>query len=358
MTNRGIRDMHAPTVDGENVLACGWAFEAPRRSHPLSSGPVPTFSVIVPAYDAADFIAGSVKSVLEQTVPALEVIVCDDGSTDDLAAALEFAPGVVVLRQEHTGAASARNTALAAASGEFVAMLDADDSFHPQRLEALGALAVARPDLDILCSDLVFDVRGVARGRFHRDTPFAVENQRTAILERCFCPVPAIRRSRLLAVGGFDESYKTCDDWECFVRLILAGCAAGRVSEPLYRYRLHNASLTADRLGALRERIQFLEKTAAHPGIGPSEIGALRRSLGVQRRSLRLAEAESALRMRRPDARRRALRVAGTHGMGLQVRLGALLSAVAPRIAARVLERRAQTSGSHLERPIERGTKA
>jgi hypothetical protein len=204
----------------------------------------------------------------------------------------------------------------------------------------------------------VLEVRGAERAWFHQDTPFAVEDQRTAILERCFCPVPAIRRSRLLAVGGFDDSLRTAEDWECLVRLILAGCAAGVVKEPLYRYRLHDASLTANRLRALRERVAFLEMIAAYPGLEPSEIAALRRSLDVQRRSLLLAEAESSLRMRRSDARHRALRVARTRGLGVQVRLGALASALAPRAAGALLERRAQTRGSHLERPIERAKNA
>ena len=336
------------------MLAGRWSFAAPRPSQPVREGPVPTFSVIIPAFQAARFIGRAVESVLEQTSPAYEVIVCDDGSTDDLEAALWGVGGVVLLRQENKGAAAARNTATRSASGDFVALLDADDCYQPERLEALGLLAAARPDLDILCSDLVLEVRGTPRGAFHDDTPFAVEDQRTAILERCFCPVPAIRRSRLLEVGGFDESFRTCDDWECFVRLILAGSVAGVVQEPLYRYRLHEESLTADRLGALRERIEFLEKTAAHQTLQPSEARVLRRTLAAQRRSLLRAESESSLRARRSDARRQALRVAGTRGFGVRVRLGALLSACAPRMAARLLERRARTAGSQLERPIER----
>jgi glycosyltransferase involved in cell wall biosynthesis len=351
--------VHGPTLDDENTLIGRWAFEAPRPASPVSPGKVPTFSVIIPAYQASGFIAGAMRSVLEQTVPPLEVIVCDDGSTDDLDTALEpYLGEIVLLRKENGGEASARNAAVAAATGDFVAMLDADDRFCSERLAAFGALAAARPDLDILCSDLVLEVRGAERGRFHQDTPFAVEDQRTAILERCFCPVPAIRRSRLLAVDGYDESLRTGSDWDCLVRLILTGSAVGVIKEPLYRYRLHDASLTADRLRALRERVRFLEKTAARPGLEPPEIAALTRSLDVQRRSLLLAEAESSLRMRRSDARRRALGVARARGLGFWVRCEALVSVLAPGIAARVLERRAQTTGSYLDRPIERGRKA
>lgn len=354
--NARERDASGPTRDNEALPAGRWSFEAPRPASSGSARSVPTFSVVIPAYQASTFIGEAVRSVLAQTAPPLEVIVCDDGSTDDLARALDFADGIVLLRQEHSGVAAARNRAVAAASGEFVAMLDADDRFCSERLEALGALAAARPDLDILCSDLVLEVHGGARGRFHETTPFATENQRTAILERCFCPVPAIRRNRLLGVGGFDESLAIGSDWECLIRLILAGCAAGSVSEPLYRYRLRTPSLTSDRVTALRARIHFLEKTGATASLRPAEVSALERSLGVQRRSLLLAEAELSLRAHRPEARRRALEVARTPGFGLGTRLGAGLSVLAPGIAARVLERRAQTRGSHLDRPIERGS--
>jgi glycosyltransferase involved in cell wall biosynthesis len=346
-----------PAAEGEHRLAGRWTFEAPLPSGPVSEGPVPTFSVIIPAYEASAYIAGAVRSALEQTAPPLEVIVCDDGSRDDVAHALDFAAGVVVLRQEHAGVASARNTALAAAAGDFVAMLDADDAFHVERLEALGALAAARPDLDILCSDLSLEVDGVVRGRFHETTPFAVDDQRVAILERCFCPVSAIRRRRLLEIGGFDESLAVGSDWECLIRLILAGCSAGNVSDVLYHYRLRRPSLTSDRVEALRGRIRFLEKTSGHPGLRPPEIRALGRSLAAQRRSLLLTEAELSLRMHQSNARRLALRVARTRGFSIRERLAALLAVLAPRTSARVLERRARTRGSHLDRPIERGRK-
>jgi hypothetical protein len=322
----------------------------------VTAGTVPTFSVIIPAYEASALVGEAVRSALAQTTPPLELIVCDDGSSDNLEHALSFAEGVTLMRQEHRGVASARNASLRAASGEFVAILDADDIYSPERLEALGALAAARPDLDILSSDAYFEVRGVLRGRFHEQTPFAVEDQRNAILERCFCPWPAIRRRRLLAIGGFDESLTTGSDWECLIRLILAGCSAGLVDSPLYGYRLRDASLTAARVDTLRDRVRFLEKTAAHPGLRPSEIRTLAGSLAVQRRSVLLAEAESSLRKRAPDARLHAFRLAGGRRIRLDVRLQALLAALAPETAARLLERRQRTTGrSNLDRPITRG---
>ena len=295
-------------------------------------------------------------SALAQTVAPLEVIVVDDGSSDDLEGALPSSDRIVLLQQQHRGVAMARNTAVAAASGDFVAILDADDIYLPERLEALGTLAAERPDLDIVTSDASYESDGEVLGRFDEETPFALADQRSAILERCFCPWPAIRRSRLLAVGGFDESLVTGSDWECLIRLILAGCSAGLVDEPLYRYRLREASLTSGRVSKLRDRVRFLESTAARPGLRPLERYALAHSLAAQRRSLLLAEAESSLRERRPDARRRALRVARTRGVRLGTRLGAFAYVLAPRIAAGMLERRVRSSArSNLKRPTARG---
>jgi Glycosyl transferase family 2 len=356
----GLRGMPAPTeavYAPDAVARVGrWRCLVPPPLYPVNPRRAPTFSVIIPAYDASAFVGDAVRSALEQTIPPLEVIVCDDGSEDDIKQSLPSLGHLVLLQQPHRGVAAARNRAVEAASGDFVAILDADDIYLPERLESLGALAGARPDLDILTTDASYEVDGSVFGRFNEDTPFAVEDQRTAILQRCFCPWPAIRRSRLLAIGGFDESLETGSDWECLIRLILVGCAAGLVDEPLYRYRVREASLTSARVSTLRDRIGLLEKTATHPGLRPPERRALARSLAAQRRSLLLAETESSLRARRPDARRLALRAALTRG-GIRpgTRLRALMSAFAPGLAGRVLERHARTSGeSNLTRPLAR----
>lgn len=320
------------------------AFLAPPSARVVEPGPEPTFSVVIAAYEAAAFIAAGVESALRQTVRPHEVIVCDDGSTDDLEAVLApYRDEIELIRKDRGGVASARNVAVKAASGEFVAILDADDAFAPERLEALAELAAARPDLDILSTDAYLEVDGQTVGRFNEETPFEVEDQRAAILERCFCPWPALRRSRLLSAGGFDESLSTGSDWEVLIRLIHLGCRAGLVDEPLYRYRVRRDSLTADRVHTLRQRVRMLEKVSDLRGLSPAERRSLATSIRLQRRSLLLTEAEGALRARAPDARRRSLAVALGRDIGFVARLAGLGSAVAPSAAARALDRRAAT---------------
>lgn len=312
-----------------------------------------TFSVVIAAYEAAGSIAETVESALAQTEPPLEVIVYDDGSTDATSSALEpYLDRIVYVAGPHAGVAAARNAAVERARGEFVAVLDADDAYLPERLEALADLAAARPDLEILCTDVVFEIDGRVVGRFGESTPFEIVDQRAAILERCFCVAPAFLRSKLVGVGGYDESMRTAEDWELAVRLLFAGAVAGIVDEPLYRYRIRVGSLTADRVAALRERVRFLERVGETYELEGEERAALSRSLARQRAALALTQAEAALRARSEDARRRALAAATVAGVGLRTRAAALAAAVAPRTAARVLERRAQRGKSRLERVV------
>ena len=318
------------------------AFRAPPAVRRLEQGAVPTFTVVIAAHNAATTIAEAVESAIGQTLPPLEVIVCDDGSTDATARALEpYRDNLVYVRKERGGAASARNAALEHATGAFFVILDADDAYLPQRLEALADLAVARPDLDVLCTDALFEVDSQIVGRFGETCAFEIVDQRSAILERCFCAWPAIRRATLVAVGGFDESLQTGSDWECAIRLLHSGAVAGLVDEPLYRYRVHGGSLTADRVRTLQERVAFLERAGQILPLDARTRAALVRSLSAQRASLALTEAEAALRSRSPDARRRALQAARSPGVALRSRAAALAAALAPATAASALERQA-----------------
>ena len=326
-------------------------FRAPPALCDVPRDAPPTFSVVIAAKNAAESLRDALESALAQTLSPLEVIVVDNGSTDGTTAVLEHYSGrITYLRKRRGGVAAARNAALEVAKGDFFAVLDADDTYAPTRLEALAELAVARPDLDILCTDVLLEAAGGVAKRFTETTPFPVQDQRAAILERCFCAAPAMRRARLEAIGGYDESLETGEDWECLIRLLYSGASAGLVEEALYHYRIGPGSLTSDRLRTLRDRVVLLERIAAAYELRLEERVALERSVARQRATLTLTEAEAALRARSPDARRHALAAARVARVRLLSRAAALAAVLAPKTAARVLERRARAGRTRLTR--------
>jgi len=297
----------------------------------------PTFSVLITAYESEHTVGAAIASAFAQTNLPYEIVVVDDGSTDGTSRVLDsFNDRIRRLAQPNRGVAAATNVGVEAATGDFVSILNADDVYEPGRLAALADLAQARPDLDLLMTDLVFEVEGHEAGRFCEKTPFAHDRQELAILERCFVAEPAIRRSALLDIGGFDESFRIGEDWECWIRMITRGSRVGLVPEPLVRYRLREDSLTAGRAAALRSRVTVLERALELP-LSPEQREVGERLLPRRRRRATVAEAEDAIRRRDPSGRRRALSVARMRDVPASTRAAALAAGIAPRFAARRL---------------------
>lgn len=318
-------------------------FLAPPPDGPLSPGPVPTFSVVIPTYQAADYVGRGIESVLAQTVPAAEIIVADDGSTDNLAEALSpYGDRVKLVRGPHGGPPVARNRGYRAATAEFVANLDADDVLYPTWLEAVGELVAARPDLDILTTNgyLVHDGRRLRRC-YYRDWPFETGNQRREILSRNFViSFAAVRRRRFVESGGFDESLFWADDWDFWLRLILEGARAGCVDETLYEYTVREGSVATRPREVIRDCITLLEKPEVAARLEAGERRELARSIARQRQELVTLELEEALLQGGPRFRRSALSVAFGPGKAAGSRLRAAALAVAPGPARRRAESR------------------
>lgn len=324
------------------------AFLAPATGRVVPAGRRPTFSVVVAAWQAAATVGVAVRSALEQTEAPLEVVVCDDGSTDDLAGALApFGSRVRLLHQAHAGGAAARNTAAEQTTGDFVALLDADDTWSPDRLRRLGDLAAARPDLDLLTTDAWLVVDGRRHGRFgEAGGGFAVHDQPTEILRRDFLfSHLAVRRTTWRRLGGFDEELPRGHDWDFCVRALLSGSRAGCVDEPLADYVLHAASLSADRPRSLRARVDVLDRVDRDLALTPEQRAVLRSSRHTQLARARLAAAEVALIGTSPGRRRSCLELLLSPGVGLRTRLLAAGAVVAPAWAGRRLRQERAVRG-------------
>jgi hypothetical protein len=234
------------------------------------------------------------------------------------------------MRIEHGGAAVARNAAVRAASGEFLAFLDADDAFLPTHLEDLGKLASARPDLDILATATYRELNGQIVGR--GPDAFVVQDQPRAILRRNFIPMAsaAVRRQRLLDAGGFDQATAPAEDYDLWVRLLLDGSHAGLITTPSVIYRVREGSISSDLVRSMRSLAVVLQKVVERPDAGARERRIARRGAQVLRRRI---EAREALNQGRSDARRRALALMFGRGSRPASRLKAAATFISPRLA-------------------------
>jgi glycosyltransferase involved in cell wall biosynthesis len=207
----------------------------------------PTVSVVIPVHNGERYLAEAIESVLEQSHPALECIVVDDGSTDSTAAvAGRYGDRVRFAERAHAGVSAARNLGTSLARGELVAFLDHDDSWLADKLERQLALVASAGALLTLCAVQVVDASGrplrVLRLQWTADLV-------TGMLlfdgtETVSCSSAGLfDRAGLEAIGGFDESLSTSADWDMLLRCALTEPPA-YIDCPLVRYRVHDANMS------------------------------------------------------------------------------------------------------------------
>ena len=197
-----------------------------------------TISVIIPAYNAAKFVQDAIRSALAQTYAPLEVIVVDDGSADDTAAVAAQVPGPVrVIRQQNGGPAAARNHGIREAKGDWIALLDADDSWLPFKLEKQAPYTAG---------DKVGVVHGVPDVGFKQDVPEVATFDRLWQRNCVVASTTLIRRAAFEAVGGFDESRAliAVEDYNLWLRMSHAGWEIVLCPEVIANYSPAEGCLT------------------------------------------------------------------------------------------------------------------
>lgn len=209
-------------------------------------------SVLIPAYNAARYIQQTLESVSAQTHAHLEIIVVDDGSADEtpdiLARYQQVEPRLRVIQQANGGISRALNTGLAAAGGQFIARIDADDLMAPERLELQHRFLAGHPGLGFCASSMDFiDQTGTKIGEY--DAPIAdlAELDETIAQRKIFSfthPTVMFRSSSLTAIGNYRTECEPCEDLDLFLRLIEAGLPGLAMRERLSRYRLHGNSIS------------------------------------------------------------------------------------------------------------------
>ena len=201
-------------------------------------------SVIIPTFNCGRFVAGAIESALGQTVRPAEVVVIDDGSTDDTESVIrQFGDKVTYIKQSNAGVSAARNRGVAESSSEFIAFLDADDIWEPTKLEKQLAVFESDPEIGLVhCGMREFDsetgetigLRTDGKDGWVADDLLLWEGP----VVNASGSSPLVRRSAFESTDGFDPAIKVGEDWDLCYR-IARKYKIGFVREPLVNYRLH-----------------------------------------------------------------------------------------------------------------------
>jgi len=220
----------------------------------------PDVSVIVPTHNRAHLVAEAVDSVLAQTFGNLEVIVIDDGSTDNTLEVLQtFSDSRIrVIRQNNLGISGARNTGIRAARGKYIAFLDSDDIWLPELLATEVPVLEERPEIDIVYAKAqAMDAAGNPKPQTLGTTErFPGEYLRSMLYGFFGClPTTILRRECFDSVGLFDESLKGRVDWDMFLRMSQYH-RFRFINRVLARYRFHEGRTTGPKSPVFREVTQ------------------------------------------------------------------------------------------------------
>ena len=216
--------------------------------------------VIIPAYNRVNTISRAIDSVLAQTRPPKEIIVVDDGSTDATSEAVKMYENVILLRQKNMGVSAARNNGVMMAESEWIAFLDSDDVWMPQKLEKQMDFHQKNPTCKVSYTN-----ESWIRNGLHVNMPKKFQKSWGDLYERslneCLIAPSSVMIQRKLFddMGGFDESLEVCEDYDLWLR-IMKHHEFGLIDEALIiKYGGHDDQLSTRHWGMDRFRLQSLE---------------------------------------------------------------------------------------------------
>jgi len=231
------------------------------RPAPIAAPPL--VSVVIPTHNRAHYVTQAIDSVLAQTYANYEIIVVDDGSTDDTRHVLRaYGDRLRYIYQENhnRGPAAALNRAVSEARGKYIALLDDDDMWLPSKLELQIAVLEQDPEIGFLGTDMyITDASGNVIDRWGKP-PSVAETFASLIEDNILGNPSVVVRKRLFdQVGGFDASLRTTQDYDLWLRL-------ARISRfkcldvPTVKWRMHGSNKHKDRVQKLEDRVRILTR--------------------------------------------------------------------------------------------------
>lgn len=321
----------------------------------------PLVSIVIPAYQAQDTLGGAISSGLTQTYPNVEIVVVNDGSSDGtLDIARSYGDRIHLVDQPNSGPSAARNAGMAAAAGEFIVLLDADDLLLPPFVEIAMKVYqdAGRTRTIVTCNSWLMTAGGVDP---KRHTLFAypsdASGQRMQILQANFVATISLFPKELFTeTGGFATDMSYCEDWDLWARAIFRGwnIAFQRRGLSLYRWTAGSLSTQMEKMFAGEE--QVLQRLQADPDItlSASEREYLDRRTAVGSPLRLVAQADDHLRAGRFDEARREYGTAAQflpNDRKLQVKARSM--ALVPQVAA-LWQRRLVSIDKETGRDVER----
>lgn len=229
-------------------------------------------SIIIPAYNQAGYLGAAIQSALGQSYGDVEVIVVDDGSTDNTREVVEQIddPRLRYVYQENQGLSAARNSGIRHARGAYLSYLDSDDLFLPDKLTLLLAVMDEPSEVGLVAGQAIpIDEDGSQAGALF-DRPLPEDSRELLLHNPLHVGSVLVRRSWQERAGYFDESLRSYEDWDMWLRLAWLGCPMASVARPVSLYRFHAAQMT--RVGSQMTTATFavLDKFFADPDLPPS----------------------------------------------------------------------------------------
>jgi glycosyltransferase involved in cell wall biosynthesis len=231
----------------------------------------PLVSIVTPAFNAGKFICETIQSVRAQTFANWELIVVDDGSTDDTQKAVEpflTDPRIRLLCQINLGVSLARNAALRVSKGEWIAFLDADDVWFPEKLAQQLSAVELKPAANLVFTNyFIWDGDRDLELRFKNASKFPADQlERRLIFHNLFgMSSVLVRRSVLEEAGEFDQTVAPAEDWDIWLRIADKGLRAVGIDKALLRYRVWNGNASKNSLRLMQSNVRILQKALQRP---------------------------------------------------------------------------------------------